>query len=232
MNSNNSNNLDDIIIDDDSKPNHKTKNFLTITGLVVIAIFVAIILLQVLTKNQDEEKIPDESNSTVLIAPELTLQPDDIVKEEEIIQEIPLLEPIDESPFDDDLEEEEEIVEEEKIEIVPITKDYSQDKKIETKPAPPKKVEEKVIVQKPKPVLPKTVEKGRYFVQVGSFRETPSSWFLSKIRNSGFNYVITTPNSNGIKKLLIGAYHSRDEANNALTKVKDRINKSAFVIKR
>ena len=73
---------------------------------------------------------------------------------------------------------------------------------------------------------------GHYYIQVGSFRQTPSNRFLSIIQKSGFHYKITSPSSSGIKKLLIGPYSNRTEVNNALARVKDRINKSAFVISR
>lgn len=73
---------------------------------------------------------------------------------------------------------------------------------------------------------------GRYYIQVGSFRQSPSKQFLSIIKKSGFSYKITAPSSSGTKKLLIGPYASRSSADNALSRVRDRINKSAFVTKR
>ena len=88
-------------------------------------------------------------------------------------------------------------------------------------------------VKKPvatKPV-PKSVSTTRYYVQVGSFRTEPSSRFISVIRNNGFNYTIKRA-ADGTKKLLIGPYKDRASVNNALVTVKDRINKSAFVVKR
>jgi len=71
-----------------------------------------------------------------------------------------------------------------------------------------------------------------YYIQVGSFQKTPSTRFLGIIKNSGFNYKITSPTVNGTKKLLIGPYRDRASADTALAQVKDRINKSAFVIKK
>jgi len=83
----------------------------------------------------------------------------------------------------------------------------------------------------------KTVEqhknqKGSYYIQVGSFRNYPSKRFLSVITNTGFKYIVTNPNSNGIRRLLIGGYPSRAVANGALKRVKDRINKHSYIIKR
>jgi len=71
-----------------------------------------------------------------------------------------------------------------------------------------------------------------FYIQVGSFTKIPSAHFLSIIKNSGFNYKITAPTVHGIKKLLIGPYKDRKSINRALIRVKDRINKSAFVIKK
>jgi DedD protein len=106
----------------------------------------------------------------------------------------------------------------------------------------PKKVKAAVVkmpkaVKKPvkKPVaakpVPKSVSTKRYYVQVGSFRTKPSSRFISVIRNNGFNYTIKYT-ADGTKKLLIGPYKDRASVNHALVRVKDRINKSAFVVKR
>ena len=109
----------------------------------------------------------------------------------------------------------------------------------------------KVVIQKPKHIKKiqkidkpkhikkphKTVEKhinktDNYYIQVGSFRNYPSKRFLSVIKNSGFNYIVTKPNANGIRRLLIGGYPSRSVANGALKRVKDRINKNSYIIKR
>ncbi len=75
-------------------------------------------------------------------------------------------------------------------------------------------------------------QSGRYYIQVGSFKLSPSKQFLSIIQKSGFRYTITSPNPSGIKRLLIGPYPSKASANAALSRVKDRINKGAFVIKK
>jgi len=101
------------------------------------------------------------------------------------------------------------------------------------KPVPVKITEKAKKYPTIKPVkAPKTVPTKTYYIQVGSFVKTPSSRFLGIIKNSGFNYKITSRASNGTKKLLIGPYKNRASANAALARVKDRINKSAFVVKK
>ena len=111
------------------------------------------------------------------------------------------------------------------------------------KPIEPKKVEV-LKVKKPKPVVqevkkpvvktpaPKNVSGKKYYIQVGSFKNQPSSRFISVIKNNGFNYRILRSSTDGTKKLLIGPYENRASVNSALVQVKDRINKSAFVVKR
>ena len=114
-------------------------------------------------------------------------------------------------------------------------------------PVKPKKVKAPVV-KTPKPVVtpvtkpvkkpvaakpvPKSVSTKRYYVQVGSFKKQPSARFVSVIRNNGFRYKITKRTADGTKKLLIGPYKDRASVNRALSQVRDRINKSAFVVKR
>jgi DedD protein len=109
-------------------------------------------------------------------------------------------------------------------------------------PVKPKKVKT-TVVKTPKPVVtpvkkpvatkptPKVISTKKYYVQVGSFRTQPSSRFISVIRNNGFRYTIKRT-SDGTKKLLIGPYNDRASVNRALVQVRDRINKSAFIVKR
>jgi len=140
---------------------------------------------------------------------------------------------------------------------VEITKEFSQDSNIDTekevklasqkkllaeKIAKDKKlleekhlteIKEKQKAQDKKELQTKKVTLSNgFFIQVGSFTQTPSTRFLSVIKNSGFSYKITPPSATGTKKLLIGPYTSRAEVDTALVRVKDRINKSAFVVKK
>ena len=71
-----------------------------------------------------------------------------------------------------------------------------------------------------------------YYIQVGSYKGVPSKRFLTVIKNNGFHYKITAPAANGNKKLLIGPYSSRKSVDTALIRVRDLINKSAFVVKK
>ena len=72
---------------------------------------------------------------------------------------------------------------------------------------------EKVVKKEPEPVVAKPKEAVsapkitgvQYFIQVGSYRQSPSKRFLSVIKNNGFKYHITAPSAKGTKKLLIGS---------------------------
>jgi len=117
-------------------------------------------------------------------------------------------------------------------------KKASEAKKVATpvvkKPEPKAKPVQKAVVQKPvaaKPA-PSRVSTHKYYVQVGAFRSQPSSRFLSVIRNNGYRYTMTKPNSSGVKRLLIGPFEDKASVDSALIRIKDRIHKRAFVVKR
>jgi len=95
-----------------------------------------------------------------------------------------------------------------------------------------KKIEKKRIYKPKKTSVKKRVViSERYYVQVGAYRNTPSKRFISVIKNNGFKYKITNITANGTRKLLIGPYSSRSSVDKALVEVRDRITKSAFVVK-
>ena len=250
----NDHNLDDLIIDNiKPKKNGKAKSLLTIVALLIVVLIVAIILTKIILKDPNEGKAVIEDNITEMISPELRLQNVAIKKEKEkeetklsTIIEKELSEPVKAPEVKEIVETAEEVKEKTietpkpKAESVEITKEFVQsptvpEAKPEVKESP--KVEEVVVPEtKPTPTKekkPKTVTSASgqtYYIQVGSFSKTPSSRFLGTIKNSGFNYKIDT--SGKTKKLLIGPYKDRASANTALVRVKDRINKSAFVVKK
>ena len=254
----NDHNLDDLIIDNIEPQNGKAKSILTIIALLIIVLIVAIILTKVILKDPNSEQILVD-DTTEMISPELTLQN---VSKKKVSQEETKLSSIiekelnkpvkaPETPVVPEVKEPTETINpvqtEEAKEVVtevptpevkavkktvtkteaasvPITKEFEQSPTVEkTKPAPA-------------PVKEKKVERvtslsgQTFYIQVGSFTQTPSSRFLGVIKNSGFHYKIVT--SGKTKKLLIGPYKNRSSADTALVRVKDRINKSAFVVKK
>lgn len=71
-----------------------------------------------------------------------------------------------------------------------------------------------------------------YFIQVGATAKSfPDKNFLTKIKRAGFDYIVHGVNIKGkqIKKVLVGPYHTRDAAKEALRGVKANINPSAYI---
>jgi len=85
---------------------------------------------------------------------------------------------------------------------------------------------------KPKNTPKPSASQGTYYIQVGSFSKAPApnSRLITAIRKQGFKHRIFTVN--GMKKVMVGPYGSRASADRAIVKVKDLINKSAFVVKK
>jgi len=111
---------------------------------------------------------------------------------------------------------------------VPITDEFEQIDTTPQKVTTNTSKVDKSVKSKATHISTNTTEK--YYIQVGSFSKEPSGKFLGIIKRSGFTYTIM-PTSHGVKKLLIGPYSSKEAVNSALPKVRDRINKSAFVYK-
>ena len=148
----------------------------------------------------------------------------EVTKVEEVKEAVPVSEPV-------------AVEESKKSEETPVEPEASSVPETEQNSEKDVAVPVPATVEKPKEVKakktrPKPVATGSYFIQVGSYRKTPSKRFLSVIKNNGFHYTITAPNAKGIKKLLIGPYPGRPAANAALTRVRDLVNKSAFVVKK
>ena len=82
-----------------------------------------------------------------------------------------------------------------------------------------------------KPVNKTVTAKGRYYIQVGAFSKYPDKKFLQKLEQNGFNYVIKEFEINGkkIKRVYVGPFATKKEAQKALKKVRAKINKDAFV---
>lgn len=258
----NDHNLDDLIIDNIAPKNRKTKSLLTIIALFIVVLIVAIILTRILLKTPDNNQLVVEEDTTELIAPELKLQEkphkvekadepslQNIIEEEIKAPEVKVTEPV-AIPKPVKVEKKEiEIPKPEPVKVPKVEEKIPAPVKVEKKeepvvkkPVEKKPVETKPVVKKPvvkepvatKPVIKKPVAapKTQYYIQVGSFSKDPSARFLSVIKNSGFDYHITKADTRGTKKLHIGPYKTRADVNVALKQVKDRINKSAFVIKK
>ncbi len=258
----NDHNLDDLIIDNIEPKNSKTKSFLTIIALLIVVLIVAIILTKIILKDPNADRLALEEHNTELISPELTLQsvtdtqahkkepkaPEPAPKAkpqpvEEVAQPtVKITNEFSQEPTVDAeakaKKEAQRIAEVKKAEAEAKRKEELAAKRLAEEKAKKEAAQrEKAQIEKAKKEAAQkqaaaTLGSDAYYIQVGSFTQTPSAKFLSVISNSGFTYKITPPSDTGTKKLLIGPYKDKQSAYNALVRVKDRINKSAFVIKK
>lgn len=114
----------------------------------------------------------------------------------------------------------------------------SQNTLVKSKKEKPWQVKEKIqlktIASKEPKAPPKAIKKpieGNFYIQIGSFTGTPKKSLLSKIKQAGYHYrIIAFPiNGKQISKLLIGPYKKRSDTLELLKKVKNNINKEAFI---
>jgi len=113
------------------------------------------------------------------------------------------------------------------IKAVDITSEFEQKPEVVKEPVEKASIAKPVTHESTKPAAHVS-----YYIQVGAYKQSPSKLLIKSIKNNGFNYKLTAPSARGTKKLLIGPYSSRNSVNNALVRVRDHINKSAFVVKR
>ncbi len=244
----NDHNLDDLIIDTDTPKQSKAKGFLTIIALFIVVLIVAIILTKIILKDSDTAKPALVEENTEMISPELTLQSatedqeekepalSEMIKDEmEAPQEHVSHNESSSQTHNPPAQEETILIDEEKGKVAIAAPKQPSVQKEETSAAT---AESKKHTVSPKPAThktatpqPKTTQHSTtaYYIQVGSFSKTPvnGSRLVSAIKKNGYRYSVYP--SHGMKKVLIGPYKSRAEADRAIVRIKDRINKNAFV---
>ncbi|WP_456392500.1 NlpC/P60 family protein [Nitratifractor sp.] len=75
-----------------------------------------------------------------------------------------------------------------------------------------------------------TAKHGDWFIQVGAFRGTPDPKWLAHIRALGYDYR-STPGPDGMKRLLVGPFVSREDAAQVLPNAQHEFNPKAFIKK-
>ena len=110
----------------------------------------------------------------------------------------------------------------------------------------PETAKEPVSVQKPaaapkniKPAPKKSVSKGKYYIQVAALLRysKPNRHFLDLIKKAGFNYklyhtyIVKNKEKIKVTKILVGPFATKQEAKEALRKVKAQISQTAFIFK-
>ncbi|BCD60099.1 MULTISPECIES: SPOR domain-containing protein [unclassified Nitratiruptor] len=225
-------NLDNIILQQDEK-REKLKKYLLLIGslLLVFIIILTIVKMfnnttpnyqEVLTENEkflDEEPMNDEFQEVPIQKSEES-QPK-AATEEKPIQKV--------------LKEVKETENKERPAAKPQPKSTAQ--KTQKNSVKKEIVQPKAVQQSVKTTKSKTSAKSikeNIYIQVGAFlRSSPDQSLLRKIKKLGFHYVIKSFTINGkkIKRVYVGPFVSKSDAREALVKVRKSINKQAFITK-
>jgi len=72
-----------------------------------------------------------------------------------------------------------------------------------------------------------TNSSGKYYIQIGSFSQSPDSAFLSHLKSAGFDYKIIQ--EDGMNKLLAGPFETQERADSVLATVQREFNPQAFI---
>lgn len=88
-----------------------------------------------------------------------------------------------------------------------------------------------IVIKSPMKDIEQMSSQGNFYVQVGSFLGKPNRALLHTITHKGFHYkLIQFPRERrSISKLLIGPYITKSEARSILAKVREQIQKDAFI---
>ena len=82
-----------------------------------------------------------------------------------------------------------------------------------------------------KPSNSQKTSEAMYYIQVGTFKQDPSSRLLSIIKSSGYKYVVGEYKKTGTKRVLIGPYDNTSNAKKDLSTIKIRIADDAYITK-
>ncbi|MDD5405639.1 MAG: SPOR domain-containing protein [Sulfurovaceae bacterium] len=231
-------NLDDLIIDStDANQKNNLKGILTTVILIIIVLIIAIFSTKILLK-EPEKPLINEQNYTQTANPDLQLETNNTIKEDTNTTAnnaneqsvLPASTDINTSSNDSN-KTKAEAVNPKPIQAPKILDRKSIFKKSNVETTSGNKESNKSTIKPNK--VNTDIKNEIYYIQVGSFTSKPNETFLSIIKNSEYNYQIKTfPNGKTkISKFLIGPYDSRTKAEKELVNIKNRINKSAFIVK-
>ncbi len=241
--------LNDIILNQGDGGNGSKKILLAVASLAIILIIIVVIMNSLQTNSIDnlpKPVLPKEPEIVTkkLIDEDPLFQPIEVVEErssEENIQQI--AKKLKEESAQKDEVVHEALVEEEAVVIetrTPQPKVVAPVAEVKPKKVIQQVAEKKPVVQKktaptkPKASYTKHVVHGKHYIQVGSFAQyAPNKKFLRKITGNGYSYTYykVTVNGKPLNKVIIGPFNSKAEARKALSTIRKRIEKGAFIVK-
>jgi len=226
---NESNELNDIILNKGTAANNNKKIILAVATLGVILI-VVVMLMNSLTSNGTENlpqtPIPPKAKASKNI------------QEEALFEEVEVLE---ENTNNDNLSA-----------IASRLKEESQEQAEKETPVLQESKKEETVVQKPVTIKPKTVitpkvsqkeaaittssstSEAAYYIQVGSFSKyAPNKKFLKSITDLGYTYKFhkIIKSAKTLNKVLVGPFKTSDEAKNARRVLRAKVEPGAFLTK-
>ncbi len=232
------NELDDIVLEKYEKK-ERIKRYAIIGGSILLVFLIVISIVKIVTDSSsapqdrlvEEQSIEpqeeDEFESVPIIAQEEETKESEEINN--VIKEVLNKEKdLEKKTPKKELKSEPQKSTPPKVEPKKPKKEETKPKKVvEKEKEPPKK---KSVAAKSKKVQ-KAAVKGGYFIQVGAFSNYPDKRFLQRLEKEGFNYVIKEFEINGkkIKRVYVGPFANKKEAQKALKKVRAKINKDAFV---
>ncbi len=246
--------LNDIILNQGDGGNGGKKILLAVASLAIILIIIVVIMNSLQSNNIDNLPKPilpkePEIATKKIVDEDPLFQPIEVVEErssEENIQQIA-------KKLKEESAQKEQALRNTRTEEVVVIEETTPEPKVVTpvatikpkevvkpvavtKPVAQKKpvVQKKTPPSKPKASYTKNVVHGKHYVQVGSFAQyAPNKAFLRKITGNGYSYTYYKVKVKGktINKVIIGPFNSKAEARKALSTIRKRIEKGAFIIK-
>jgi len=219
------NELNDIILNKGSSVSNNKKIILAIATLGIVLIIVVLLMNSISSDNNEN-------------LPQAVLPPDPREVKQDMESE-PLFEEV-------------EVIQDDNTEnnldnIAQRLKEQSQKEKVVPVRKPTPVVHQKTVVKpKPKPVVHKVVAKPitkkvekrvsqkttekLYYAQVGSFSKyEPNKKFLKSITDKGYGY--TYKKVGKLNKVLVGPFNTRKEAKSALKVIRSSIEAGAFIVR-
>jgi DedD protein len=217
------NELNDIILNKSGSGGGNKKVLLAIATLAIILIIVVVIMNRI--NSDGTRSIPQ-----AILPPEPS-------ESAEIINDDPLFEPI--TVIEEDASESDnlgKIAKKIKNEsLSDHTASVMEEDTVIVEPVMPKPAAtETVSKSTPAPSPSITIDKGKYYIQVGSFAKyTPAKKFIRSITDNGYQYTYHQVVRSGktINKVLIGPFDNDKEARKALPVIRSKIEPGAFLTK-
>ncbi len=230
--------LNDIILNHGNQGNGSKKILLAVASLAIILIIIVVIMNSIQsdsTQNLPQPALPKEPH----IITKQIIDEDPLFEPVEVIEEIDNndnLNAIAKKLKEESLKEKSAAVITEEVVVIeePKPKPEPVAVKVIEKPKAKPVVQKKTPVTKPKASFNKNVAHGKHYVQVGSFSKyAPNKTFLNKITNSGYSYTYHKVVINGktLNKVIIGPFNTKAEAKKALSTIRKRVEKGAFILK-